>query len=123
MDAALAGGPNGLTWGPKGRLIGATTAPGMVGVRVVYPKGSEATLADNFEGKPFVRPNDLIADKKGGIYFTDPANAPEPSCRRRVLLSSPGGGKGIKVIDNVNTNGRASTPDEKILYVNNGGTG
>ena len=39
VDAALAGGPNGLTWGPKGRLIGATTAPGKVGVRVVYPEG------------------------------------------------------------------------------------
>ena len=55
VDAALAGGPNGLTWAPRGRLIGATTAAGKVGVRVVYPKGSEAMLAENFEsGKRWV---------------------------------------------------------------------
>ena len=123
VDAALAGGPNGLTWGPKGRLIGATTAPGKVGVRVVYPRGSEATLADNFEGKPFVRPNDLIADKKGGIYFTDPANAPDPSLPPAVYYLPPGGGKVIKVVDNVNPNGVTLSPNEKILYVNSGGTG
>jgi sugar lactone lactonase YvrE len=105
VDAALAGGPNGLTWAPRGRLVGATTAPGKVGVRVVYPKGSEAMLADNFEGKPFVRPNDLIADKKGGVYFTDPANAPNPSLPPAVYYLPPGGGKVIKVVDNVNPNG------------------
>jgi gluconolactonase len=123
VDAALAGGPNGLTWGPGGRLIGATTAPGKVGVRVVYPKGSEAMLADNFDGKPFVRPNDLIADRKGGVYFTDPANAPNPSLPPAVYYLPPGGAKVIKVVDNVAPNGVSLSPDEKILYVNSGGTG
>jgi sugar lactone lactonase YvrE len=123
VDAALAGGPNGLTWGPKGRLIGATTAPGKTGVRVVYPKGSEAMLADSFEGKPFVRPNDLIADKRGGIYFTDPANAPNPSLPPAVYYLPPGGSKVVKVVDNVNPNGVTLSRDEKTLYVNSGGTG
>jgi gluconolactonase len=123
VDAAAAGGPNGLTWGPRGRLIGATTAAGKVGVRVVYPKGSEAMLAENFEGKPFVRPNDLIADKKGGVYFTDPAPGPNPSLPPAVYYLPSGGGKVIKVVDNVNPNGVSLSPDEKILYVNNGGTG
>ena len=123
VDAALAGGPNGLTWGPKGRLIGATTAPGKVGVRVVYPKGSETMLADRFEGKPFVRPNDLIADKKGGIYFTDPANVPDPSMPPAVYYLPPGEGTVIKVVDNVNPNGVTLSPDEKTLYVNSAGTG
>ncbi len=27
-------------------------------------------LADSFEGKPFIRPNDIVVDKKGGVYFT-----------------------------------------------------
>jgi sugar lactone lactonase YvrE len=123
VDAGVAGGPNGLTWGPKGRLIGATTAAGKVGVRVVYPKGSEAMLADNFDGKPFVRPNDLIADKKGGVYFTDPAPGPNPSLPPAVYYLPPTGGKVIKVVDNVNPNGVSLSPDEKILYVNSGGTG
>src|SRR4030095_15264497 len=122
VDAALAGGPNGLTWDPKGRLIGATTAAGKVGVRVVYPKGSEAMLADSFQGKPFSRPNDLIADKKGGVYFTDPANVPNPSLPPAVYYLPPGGGKVIKVVDNVNPNGVSLSLDEKTLYVNSGGT-
>src|SRR5262245_66219712 len=80
-------------------------------------------LADNFDGKPFVRPNDLIADKKGGGYFTDPAPGPNPSLRPAVYDLPPGGGKVIKVVDNVNPNGVSLSPDEKILYVNNGGAG
>lgn len=123
VDAALAGGPNGLTWGPRGRLIGATTAPGKVGVRVVYPRGSEAMLADNFDGKPFGRPNDLIADRKGGVYFTDPANLPNPPLPPAVYYLPPSGGQVIKVVDNVVPNGVSLSPDEKTLYVNSGGTG
>jgi sugar lactone lactonase YvrE len=123
VEAAVAGGPNGLTWDPKGRLIGATTAPGMNGLRVVYPRGSEAMLADNFDGKPFGRPNDLIADKKGGVYFTDPANIPNPPLPPAVYYLPPGGGKVIKVVDNVVPNGVTLSPDEKTFYVNAAGTG
>ena len=118
MDAERAGGPNGLTWDPKGRLIGATTAPGKVGVRVIYPVESQAMLVDNFEGTPFGRPNDLIADKKGGIYFTDPANLPNPPLPPAVYYLSPDGGKAIKVVDDVNPNGVSLSPDESVLYVN-----
>jgi len=123
VDAAVAGGPNGLTWDPKGRLIGATTAAGKVGVRVVYPRGSEAMLADNFDGKPFGRPNDLIADRKGGVYFTDPANVPNPPLPPAVYYLPPGVGQVIKVVDDVIPNGVSLSPDEKTLYVNAAGTG
>src|SRR4029077_10686984 len=37
VDAAIANGPNGLAWDSKGRLIGATTAPGHMGVQAIYP--------------------------------------------------------------------------------------
>src|SRR4029077_12232241 len=40
VDAAVANSPNGLAWDPKGRLVGATTAAGHMGVQVIYPKGS-----------------------------------------------------------------------------------
>ena len=123
VEAAVAGGPNGLTWDPRGRLIGATTAPGMNGLRVVYPRGSEAMLADNFDGKPFGRPNDLIADRKGGVYFTDPANIPNPPLPPAVYYLPPSGRQAIKVVDNVIPNGVSLSPDEKTLYVNSAGTG
>jgi gluconolactonase len=120
VDAAVANGPNGLAWDPKGRLVGATAAPGHMGVQIVYPKGSEAALADKFAGKPFVRPNDLFIDKKGGVYFTDPANVPNPSSPPAVYYVAPGGGKVIKVADGIEfPNGVSMSLDEKTLYINN----
>ena len=122
VDEAHANGPNGLSWDPKGRLVGATTAPGHMGVQVIYPQGSEAVLADNFEGKAFVRPNDLIVDKKGGIYFTDPANIPNPPMPPAVYYLPPGGGKVIKVADGIDfPNGVSISPDGKVLYINDTG--
>src|SRR5437899_10986767 len=50
VDAAVANGSNGLAWDRKGRLVGATAASGHFVVQVIYPKGSEAVLADKFEG-------------------------------------------------------------------------
>jgi gluconolactonase len=93
---------------------------------VIYPKGSEATLTDNFEGKPFGRPNDLVVDKKGGVYFTDPGpNAapgttpPPPPLPPAVYYVAPGG-RTIKVADGIERpNGIQLSRDEKILYVNN----
>ena len=119
VDAAVAHGPNGLAWDPKGRLLGATTAAGQMGVQAIYPKGREAVLADKFEGKPFVRPNDLFADKKGGVYFTDPANVPNPPMAPAVYYISPNSGKVTKVADGIEfPNGVTMSPDEKTVYVN-----
>src|SRR5690242_2187749 len=39
VDAAHANAPNGLSWDTRGRLLGATTAPGHMGVQVIYPAG------------------------------------------------------------------------------------
>ncbi|HKV04873.1 MAG TPA: SMP-30/gluconolactonase/LRE family protein [Candidatus Acidoferrales bacterium] len=56
-----------------------------------------------------VRPNDLAADSHGGAYFTT-------GC---LYYASP---KGVTVMaDNIRTNGIAFSPDDKILYVTNGG--
>ena len=118
VDAATANAPNGLAWDPKGRLVGATTAAGHLGVRYIYPR--EAVLADEFEGKPFVRPNDLFIDKKGGVYFTDPANVPNPAMPPAVYYSAPNSAKVIKVADGIEfPNGVSMNLNEKILYVNN----
>ena len=93
---------------------------------MIYPKGSEAVLADNFEGKPFGRPNDLVVDKKGGVYFSEPGAAAESgeSRRRRRRYRRPcitfrPAGKIIKVADGFRPNGIQLSRDEKTLYVNN----
>jgi gluconolactonase len=57
-----------------------------------------------------VRPNDLAADGQGGAYFTS-------GC---VYYASP---KGVTVVaENIRTNGIVFSPDDKTLYVTNGGT-
>jgi sugar lactone lactonase YvrE len=65
-------GPLGMAFDAKnGRLVSLQTEPGFTGPRVVWPAGKEAILANNYQGKPFGRPNDIVADRNGGLYFTD----------------------------------------------------
>jgi gluconolactonase len=119
-------GSNGLAFDTKGRLISVQTTPGQTRIGVIYPKGNEATLSDNFEGKPFGRPNDLVVDKKGGVYFTDPGpNVPAgttpapPPLPPAVYYVAPGG-RTIKVADGIERpNGILLSRDERILFVNN----
>ena len=65
---------HGVTQDSKGRLISAQAWDGSTRIGVIYPPGSEAVLADSFEGKPFSRPNDVIVARDGGVYFTDPGS-------------------------------------------------
>ena len=50
-------------------------------------------LTDNVEGKPFLAPNDLILNSKGGIYFTDPGPRPVVAGRPTCLCYLPAGAK------------------------------
>src|SRR5262245_61488015 len=120
-------GSNGLAFDSKGRLISVQTTPGSTKIGVIYPKGSEAVLTDNFEGKQFGRPNDLVVDKKGGVYFTDPGPNPAPGGAAPATPPLPAavyyvaaGGKAIKVAEGIERpNGIQLSPDEKVLYVTN----
>jgi gluconolactonase len=103
-------GSNGLAFDAKGRLISVQTTPGSTKVGVIYPKGSEATLTEGFEG----RPNDLTVAKNGGVYFTVPGgNNPV------VYYIAPGGARTIAVEGIENPNGITLSRDEKTLYINN----
>src|SRR5512146_1778358 len=89
-------GPLGMTWDAKnGRLISLQTEPGFTGPRAVWPAGREAIIADNYEGKPFGRPNDIVADSKGGLYFTD--IPPDRKLMPPAVYYIPPGGKPIRV--------------------------
>src|ERR1700751_1559711 len=75
-------GANGLAVTREGDLLAAEGD----GKRISKPSrdGTVTTVIEGSEGKPFLAPNDLILDAKGGIYFTDPgppaggARAPPP---------------------------------------------
>jgi gluconolactonase len=72
---------NGLLIDPQGRLVACEGAESQrTGVLVKYkPRitrtdlrtGTVEVLADSYQGKPFVGPNDVTIDGKGRLYFTD----------------------------------------------------
>jgi len=59
-----------------------------------------------------VRPNDLAADSQGGAYFTS-------GC----VYYASANGTVTAVAENLRTNGIVFSPDDKTLYVTNGGGG
>src|SRR5262245_17000976 len=101
----------GLGFDAKGRMIANDNTEGKQGIYIVYPKGAEATLVDR-KTQGFMGANDLVVDKKGGVYFTQPEQA-------NVGYILPDG-KGMKIVAEKVTrpNGITMSPDEKILFVN-----
>ncbi len=120
VAVADAKGLGSLSMDRQGRLYGAhrTERPGSTkpdkasivnAITLLAPQ--RMTIADKWANGTTltVRPNDLLADSHGGAYFT-------VGC---LYYASP---KGASVVaDNIRTNGIAFSPDDKILYVTNGG--
>jgi len=81
--------------------------------------GRTTTLTESFDGKPFLAPNDLIVDAKGGIYFTDPGPRPLVPGRKAYVFYLPAGAKQPMLIDDqiVRPNGLTLTNDRKTLIV------
>ena len=80
---------------------------------------ARAVVADKFQGPPFGRPNDLVIDAKGGVYFSDNVSAepgqPPPPNKAGVYYIKPDG-QVLYVTDNP-ANGVQLSPDGKVLYV------
>ena len=113
-------GTGALTVDSKGRILAVErtcTDPGKDPVNCKEPTAvaelapQRKTLVDNIDGKSLGRLNDLIADKKGGVYFNGAA-----------LFYLNSAGKISMIGENIRTNGITLSPDEKTLYVTNGGT-
>src|SRR5215467_1730081 len=67
------------------------------------------TLADSFDGKPLGRLNDLIADRRRGVYFT---------VGGAYYVNAAGHVTSLG--DDLRTNGITLSRDERTLYVTNG---
>lgn len=115
---------SGLAYDPKGRLISVQRGrdgEGKAQVGVLAP--TNAMLVDNFEGQPFKMPNDLVADKKGGVYFTD-SGLPlqgQPTAPRegRALYYLKPDNQLIRLDNQIDfPNGVVLSPDEKVVYAN-----
>lgn len=77
------------------------------------------TLVDSYNGKPLNGPNDCIADRKGGIYFTDPSgNRHERTQDVEGVYYVTSEKKVVRVAGGFSfPNGIILTPDEKTLLV------
>ena len=118
-------GANGMFFDKEGRLFVTHVPFGTGGISILYPPAAKKTLLDNYEGKPFGRANDLTVDKRGGVYFTDSANAmPLPATGvplpPALYYLPPNATKPIQILTDIPfPNGVVLTPDEKTLYLNN----
>lgn len=119
---ANAKGIGSLSMDRQGRLYGAhrTERPGSTKVdrdsianAITLLAPDRKVIADKWtDGTTLsVRPNDLAADGTGGAYFT-------VGC----LYYASSKGTVAPVADNLRTNGIVFSPDDRILYVTNGGT-
>ena len=113
----------GLGFDPRGRLIGAQSRDPRIGVLAPEP----LTLADSFAGQPLVRPNDLVIDRLGGIYFSDPIPTPQsqfrdpPPGRKPLLFYLTAQGRLTQATDAVaQPNGVQLSTNQKILYATDG---
>jgi len=111
------GHANGLALTSDGGLLAAERANQRLSK---WSSGSAVTIiSDNAGGNRYVAPNDLFADARGGIYFTDPGDFSEHSDRTTYVYYLPPGQTEALAIDDQITrpNGIILTPDGKTLIV------
>ncbi|HXJ00039.1 MAG TPA: SMP-30/gluconolactonase/LRE family protein [Micropepsaceae bacterium] len=112
---------NGLTRDLQGRLISAEHLTRRV--TRTEPDGSITVVANNFQGKRLLRPNDVVVKSDGSIYFTDPGGPAAPEqwdvTKAGVYrVSADLGSMTLLVDDFLTPNGIAFSPDESVLYIN-----
>jgi gluconolactonase len=110
-------GANGLAVTGEGDLLAAEGDGKRISKR--SRDGTVTTVIEGSEGKPFLAPNDLILDAKGGIYFTDPGPRPVVPGRTAYVYYLPAGAKQPIVVDDkiARPNGLTLTRDGKTLIV------
>ena len=109
------GGPNGSAFHSNGDLYAAEPS----GKRVVRvsPAGKLEVVVEEWDGQPFLAPNDITFDLKGRAYFTDPGESNIDDPFGRVFRIDPTG-EVHRIAENMACpNGLAVTPDGQHLMV------
>ncbi len=119
---------NGNTFDAEGRLLSCEggemgSGGGRRIVRTDLKTGEVTVLTERYDGKRYNSPNDVCADAKGRVWFTDPRYGADRSDLEMdvegVYRIDPDG-KVTRVLDQKEMqkpNGLALTPDGKTLYL------
>jgi gluconolactonase len=109
---------NGLMVVSENKLIACQMDGQLVSIDLKVKKVD--VLSSKYKGERFNAPNDLVVDKTGGVYFTDPlfrAPQPLPQVKEAVYYRSPDGVVS-RLLGNLRApNGIILSPDGKTLYV------
>ena len=123
-------GGNGLVLDKDGNLIICQHGDRRVAKMLAplnNPEPQFETLADRFEGKRFNSPNDLVYDKSGNLYFTDPPyglKEKDDDPRKEIAYNgvyrlSVQGEVNLLTDKQTRPNGIGLSPDGHRLYVAN----
>jgi len=120
---------NGLALDGRGNLLLCEHGDRRIATLPLGQKSGKRTLTDNYQGKRYNSPNDVIVAPDGALYFTDPPfgllgkdKGPEPVRELAftgVFRRAPDGQVTAEVTDVARANGLAFSPDGRTLYVSN----
>lgn len=128
---APSGNANGNTLDNQGRLLTAEHSGRRISIS--DEDGGTRTLIDQFDGKRLNSPNDIVVQRDGTVWFTDPDYGlpTDPVTRQRIGKEQPGNfvyrydvkSSRLAVVarDFDKPNGLCLSPDEKRLYVADSG--
>jgi gluconolactonase len=113
---------NGIKFDAQDRMVIAEGADygGRRIVRTDLATGKSVILAGLYQGRPFNSPNDLVIDRQGRIYFTDPrylGREPVEQPVMGVYRIDPDRSVHLVVADAAKPNGIAISPDQRTLYI------
>ncbi|KAA5925103.1 SMP-30/gluconolactonase/LRE family protein [Achromobacter xylosoxidans] len=116
---------NGLARDRQGRLLACEHLTRRV-TRTEYD-GGITVLADRYAGKRFNSPNDIVCQRNGAIWFTDPpfgigghweGDKAEPELPHSVYRIDADSGRVERALDDLaGPNGLCFSPDERVLYI------
>ena len=109
------GEPNGLKFGPRGRLYVADFKNGLLICEV--SSGSVTPLLERVNEERFKGLNDLIFDRSGKLFFTDQGNSGLHDPTGRVYCLAPDGQLRLLLSNVPSPNGIVISPNGQILYL------
>jgi gluconolactonase len=117
---------NGNAYDRQGRLVTCEHATSRL--TRTEPDGRITVLASHHDGKQLNSPNDVVVNRDGAVYFTDPSygrmdyygvkREPELAFRGLYRLSPDGGTLRLLADDFAQPNGLCFSADERRLFVN-----